>query len=63
MAIEDIAGPVLGAIGELVGSLINPALRRLGFSEVKAEQIANAIILSIVAFFVLGLFYITFKYS
>lgn len=63
MAIEDIIGPVLVAIGELVGSLINPALRALGFSEIKAEQIANTIILSIVAFFVLGLFYITFKYS
>ena len=63
MAIEDIAGPVLGAIGELIGSLINPSLRALGFSEIKAEQIANSIIYSIVAFFVLGLFYITFKYS
>jgi hypothetical protein len=63
MALEDIAGPALVAIGELVGSLINPTLRSMGFTEVKAEQIANAIIFSILAFLVLGLFYITFKYS
>ena len=63
MALEDIAGPALAAIGELVGSLINPALRSMGLTELKAEQIANAIIFSILAFFVLGLFYITFKYS
>lgn len=63
MAIEDIAGPALAAIGELVGSLINPSLKSMGFTEVKAEQVANAIIFSILAFFVLGLFYITFKYS
>ena len=63
MALEDIAGSAVAAIGEFVGSLINPTLRSMGFTEVKAEQIANAIILSIGAFFVLGLFYITFKYS
>ena len=63
MAIEDIAGPALAAVGELIGSLINPTLRSMGFTEIKAEQIANIIILSIGAFFVLGLFYITFKYS
>ena len=63
MALEDIAGSALAAIGEFVGLLINPTLSSMGFTEVKAEQIANAIILSIGAFFVLGLFYITFKYS
>ena len=63
MTIEDFASPVLNAFGELVGSLLNPALRSLGFSEIKAEQVARAIILSIAAFFILGLFYITFKYS
>lgn len=63
MAIEDIASPALAALGELIGSLINPILRVLGFSEIKAEQIANAIILSIAVLFVLGLFYIVFKYS
>jgi hypothetical protein len=63
MAIEDIAGPALLAIGELVGSLINPTLRSMGFTEIQAEKIANSIIFSILVFFVLGLFYITFKYS
>ena len=63
MALEDIAGSVLNAVGELVGRILNPALLVLGFSEIKAEQIEKAIVLSIGASFVLALFYITFKYS
>lgn len=63
MAIEDLAGVILNAVGELVGWLLNPVLRLLGLSEIKAEQVANAIILLIGALFILGLIYITFKFS
>lgn len=63
MAIEDVAGLVLNTVGELVGWLLNPVLRALGLSEIKAEKAANVIILLIGAFFFIGLLYITFKYS
>jgi predicted transporter len=59
MAIEDLIYPV----GEAIGLLINAVLRELGFSEIKTEKIVNIIAYSFLAIFVLGLFYITFKYS
>lgn len=59
MAIEDLLYP----IGEAVGLLINAVLRKFGFSEIDAEKIVGIIAYTFVAIFILGLFYITFKYS
>ena len=59
MAIEDLLYP----IGEAVGLLINAVLRIFGFSEIKAEKIVDTIAYCFLAIFILGLFYITFKYS
>lgn len=59
MAIEDLIYP----IGEAVGLIVNAVLREFGFSEVKTEKIVNVIAYSFLAVFVLGLFYITLKYS
>ncbi len=59
MAIEDLIYP----IGEAIGLLVNAVLREFGFSEIKTEKIVNIIAYSFLAIFVLGLFYITFKYS
>ena len=59
MAVENI----IYAIGEVIGALINAALRLLGISEVKTEKIINGIAYSFLAFFILCLIFITFKYS
>ncbi len=59
MAIEKLIYPV----GEAIGLLINAVLRGFGFSEIKTEKIVTIIAYSFIAIFVLGLFYITFKYS
>ena len=59
MAIEDLIVP----IGEAIGMLVNAVLRAFGFTEVKTEKIVNIIAYSFLALLVLGLFYVTFKYS
>ena len=59
MAIEDLLYP----IGEAIGFLVNAVLRKFGFSEIDAEKIVGILSFSFVAIVVLGLFYITFKYS
>ncbi len=59
MAIEDLLYP----IGEVIGLLVNAALRKFGFSEIDAEKIVGILSYSFVAIVILVLFYITFKYS
>lgn len=58
-----MADGLIYAVGEAIGLLLNAALRLFGFSEIKAEKIVNAIAFSLTAIFLLGLLYITFKYS
>ena len=59
MAIENLIYPVL----EAIGLIINVVLRAFGLSEIKAEKSVNIIAYSFLAIVVLGLLYITFKYS
>ena len=59
MAVDNI----IYVVGEVIGLLINAALRSLGLSEINTEKIINIIAYSFLAIFVLSLFYIVFKYS
>ena len=59
MAIEDLIVP----IGEAIGMLVNAVLRGFGIAEIKADKIVNFIAYSFLALLILGLLYVTFKYS
>jgi len=60
MALQDA---ILGAIADLTSIAINKILKKLGYSEVRAQQIEAYLGWAIMLSFVALLCFITFKYS
>lgn len=60
MAIEDL---VVTTISDLVALAVNVIVRLFGFTEENAQKMVNLIGYVLYFLLVVGLFYITFKYS
>ena len=58
-----LGGAIIEFLAVIVATAVNLFARKLGFSEVEAEEIENKILLGIFGFVVFGLIFITFKYS